>query len=29
MAAALPAWAAGDAPPPAGLLADLEQGQMV
>jgi len=28
MAAALPAWAAGDAPPPAGLLADLEQGQM-
>ena len=28
IAAALPAWAAGDAPPPAGLFADLEQGQM-
>jgi sarcosine oxidase subunit beta len=26
LASALPAWAAGDAPPPPGLLADIEQG---
>ncbi len=28
LAAALPQWAAGQAPPPPGLLADIEQGQM-
>jgi glycine/D-amino acid oxidase-like deaminating enzyme len=28
LAAALPAWAAGDSPPPPGLLAGIEQGQM-